>query len=695
MGAAVLALISTLSLAGCGLNVGNAVASSAPASAPGAGTGTPGFRPHGEVHGGVFPIEYATVRLMETQTNGYGGAAKQIAVTESDNLGNFNFSNSVTCDAGQYAYITVSSGQTISGEVNNNVIQIGVIGSCSTDLANPQDVNLFVSELSTIAAAYSLGNFITISPNDASGVQIVNISAPANNNSTTPGCTAGTAMTCEASGLGNGFANAYNLVDSVRYDGSSPTGLANTTFLNKANTQAVVPQALIHTLGNILQTCVDSAGGAGSPCGSLFTDATPPNGTAPQNTLQVALNMARYPTNNVDALFKLQAPSVPFTPDMSMDTLGSKGPVMSLTISIFYTGTGITGDSGILYPIDLALDGNDNAFVLYSKDGTGTSYAAVDGFAPNGTGLFAGAPLTAAPNPMDIAIDATGAAWVTNDTSTGSVVKISTSGSTAGTIAKTLTVANGYPAGIAFDMDDNLWISRDSADSNQSLFRMSATNEYNPSLLLFAPNFKASVKRIVLDYNQNVWGVTGAATAFGFGYGANNLLAIPETVSLGGSSGFGVAVTKGMEAYFPVSSALSSASGSTSVGLSGNSAGTATVTGGAVPMGIGIDGAGNIFWTDFESSGQVFMTVPSTGTGTVTASTLPNGTTIAFQPCFVVSGQCHVSATGTNLRGMAIDSSGAMWYVANSSDYKVVQTLGLAAPTWPLLSYAHAASPVQ
>ena len=57
--------------------------------------------------------------------------------------------------------------------------------------------------------------------------------------------------------------------------------------------------------------------------------------------------------------------------------------------------------------------------------------------------------------------------------------------------------------------------------------------------------------------------------------------------------------------------------------------------------------------------------------------------------------QCHVSTTGTNLRGMASDSSGAMWYVADSSDYKVVQTLGLAAPTWPLLSCARGASTVQ
>ena len=317
LGFAGLCLSTVFALTGCGVS-GVDLAAPVPTT-----IGNGDVRIHGQVNGGAFPIQSATVRLMETQTNGYGGAGKQLAITSSDAYGNFNFSNSVTCDPGQYVYMTVSSGQTISGEVNDNVIQVGVIGSCSVDLANPQDVNVFLSELSTVAAAYALGNFITITPNDASGAQIENISAPAANNSAAPGCTypSGT-MTCTASGLANGFANAFNLVDSVRYDGSLPSGLANSTFTNSANTQAVVPQALLNTLGDILQTCVDSAGGVGSPCTALFTDATPPSGSAPQNTLQVALDMARYPTHNVDALFNLQAKSVPFTPALAIDRIG-------------------------------------------------------------------------------------------------------------------------------------------------------------------------------------------------------------------------------------------------------------------------------------------------------------------------------------------------------------------------------------
>ncbi len=691
-----LGLGGSLALTGCGVNAGEA----APLAPIPIGNGT--VQIHGAVHGGAFPIQFATVRLMETQTNGYGGAAKQLAVTQSDKLGNFNFSNNLTCDPGQYVYMTVSSGQTVSGKVNNNVVQAGVIGSCSVDLVNPQNVNVWLSELSTVAAAYALGNFITISPNDASGAQIVNISAPAANNASSPGCTYpnGT-MTCTASGLANGFANAFNLVDSVRYDGSFPTGQANSSFLSSANTQAVVPQALINTLGNILQSCVDSAGGSGSPCVALFQGATPPAGTAPQNTMQTALNMARYPTNNVDTLFKLQAPSVPFTPTLSTDKIGgATGPVMSFALSIFYGGTGLTGDAGMPYPIDVALDAKDNAYVLYGKDAASTAYGAVDGFAPNGFGLFAGAHQTALPNPAGLALDSVGNAWVTNDTATGGIAEFSTTGKTAGTITQTVAVPNGFPAGIALETGNTLWVSRDAADLNASLVRLPSNTSYQPSLLIFSPLLRASVKRIAVDANQNVWGVTSSTTsnavAFGFPYGANGFFAFLESTNLSAPGGFGVAVTGGFEAYFPLNGQLDSASGNTVGSITANSAGAATVaSGAAIPAGTAVDGAGNIFWTDFESGGGVFMVAPTTGTGAVTANTLPGGKIVSFQPCFIVSGQCHATGTGTNLRGMAIDSSGAMWYVADNPDYAVVQTLGLAAPAWPLLSYAHAGSPVQ
>src|SRR5579875_3221573 len=156
------------------------------------------FKIKGNVHGGAFPIQGATIRLMETQSNGtwstttgsYSGTAKQLLQTTSDKNGYFTFPDTGwTCDTGQYAYITVTAGHT-AATTNDNVVQVGVIGGCSADLANQGEidgVNVYVSELSTVAAAYALGNFISIdNTNAATGEQIVNITAPANNNSATP-----------------------------------------------------------------------------------------------------------------------------------------------------------------------------------------------------------------------------------------------------------------------------------------------------------------------------------------------------------------------------------------------------------------------------------------------------------------------------------------------------------------------------
>jgi hypothetical protein len=225
---------------------------------------TSGFKINGNVHGGPFPIQGATIRLMETQSNGvwntatgsYKGQAKQLLRTTSDSLGNFTFPDTGwTCDANQYAYIEVEGGHT-TALTNNNVIQIGVIGGCSDTLANQTEidnVNVYISELSTVAAAYALGDFMYIggvgstSADPQSDPQIVNITAPAANNAVNPGCTGSgstgaTALSCKHAGLAHAFANAYNLVDSVTYGaGQFPSGAARTVI--PGNKQSAVPQA--------------------------------------------------------------------------------------------------------------------------------------------------------------------------------------------------------------------------------------------------------------------------------------------------------------------------------------------------------------------------------------------------------------------------------------------------------------------
>ncbi|MGI4828193.1 MAG: beta strand repeat-containing protein, partial [Janthinobacterium lividum] len=744
------AFFSVLALAGCGVET---IESGTTVLNPG------NLTISGHVHGGAYPIQAATINLMETQVTAagtvaatgatvpastYGTAvgtagstAKLLTSTKSDKYGYFNFTNYAGCDSGQYVYAVVTGGQTITGMTNNNVIQVGVIGLCDTALANPGKVNIFVSELSTVAAAYALNDFIGISPNDASGNQVVNINAPIKNAGT--GACKGTgnsgksAMTCTAAGLANGFNNAINLVDSVRFDGSFPTGQANSTFVLTTNTQAVVPQALINNLGNILQSCVDSAGVANSSpsCNSLFTAATPPSYTGastPQNTLQVALNMAMYPTNNVDALFLLKPANPFFTPDLVTDTwsgtscpAGASGVAGSATycanyinysLSVFYTGTGIKNAAGnteaIGNAVDIALDAADNAYVLITGT-TGTAYGALDGFAPNGTGLFLGTHQTSLAAASGIALDNLSNAWVTNDAASGNAYGLSTATANGGSILQTLAITGGYPAGVTVDLSNNVWVSRDSADSGQSLFRFvpatsNGTTTYSATSFNTTPKIGASVTRLQMDYAQNLFTVTnttgtpgnatasGVATIEGLPFGTNGAAATLISVPLGATGGGALAVgmatspNGGGQAYLPLMNEVDSASGTTN-SLASGTAGTATgITASTIPNGAAIDSAGTLYWSSNSSAGQVFALTQATGNGASSSTSLTGGHMISLAPCFVVAQKCHTQPSGNYLRGMAIDSSGAMWYVSNATDYKVVQTLGLAAPNWPLLA---------
>ena len=700
--------LATLALSGCGAGLGD-VAPAGPIR---------GVRIAGHVHGGAYPIQGAAITLMESQSNGYGGLGKVLEQVQSNSTGYFTFDSNWTCDAGQYAYIVTAGGHSIPGStvINNNVIQVGVIGACSTDLATASEingVNVFLSEPSTVAAAYALNNFITIATNNTYGL-LAEISAPTANNAATSSCTGtGTNMTCTAAGLAHGFTNAYNLVDSVRYDGSMPTGLARTAI--PGNAQSIVPQAMINTLGNILQACVDSTGETsstnvtattndGSYCGVLFEYATPPSGSSPTNTLQAAQNIASYPNNNVNSLFNLQPRTTFFTPALTTDVVSNTtNTLISFSISIFYEGTGLTGDPGFGTPVHVALDAGDNAYVVYTGYDSvkKANYATVDGLTAGGSGLFAGSPIYTISNPNEIALDNLGHAWITDDSATGKLYEVSTS---TGTQQNSYAVTNGYPGGVALDASNNVWIARDSTDTNQSIYEYSQPNSYG--LVTFgtaSPVLSAANKRLFIDSKQNVFGVTTGTTAaaqfYVFGYGSLGVGATLTTKALSTTGGFGIAMSSTDEAYLPLNGSLNTANAT----AAGN---TATITTNANSKGIYtgksqtgsvftnpgdavIDGSGNIHWTDLESSGQLFKMVPATGS----ATPVTTGTLTSVYPCFPLNNQCY--GTSSNLRGMAIDSSGAIWYVAVVSPGIVVQTLGFAANSWPLLSYAHSALPVQ
>lgn len=695
-----------------------------------------GFKIKGDVHGGAYPIQNATIRLMETTSNGvwsssakaYAGAARQILTTTSDSNGNFEFPDTGwNCTAGQYDYIEVNGGRTTGSSNNPNVVQVGVIGACSTYLANQAEidaVDVYISELSTVAAAYALNNFISMSA-DSTGAPVVNITAPGSNNAV-PKCSGLrdqedglTALSCKAAGLAHGFANSYNLVDQVSFTaGQFPTGQARTTV--PGNSQALVPQAMINAIGNILQSCVDSGGGtvgsysayvpggsSSTRCGDLFYDSTPAGSTTPPaNTMQAALNIANSPSHNVATLFALQPRAVFFTPTMSSPYYNGTTTLVSFTVSIFYKGTGLSGDTtGIVNPVDVALDVQDNVYVAYSR---ASKTGALAELGANGTGLFVSTPSTPIQNPGSIAVDGNGYVWVTDNAAsqggvTGFYTSVNATSGLLGSVYKTVAVPNGSAAGLAFDASADMFVTRSATTNSSDYFFTVSGGSYSMAFAgrsLGSPLTKAAVNSLGNFYGVGSTGsVTGFAAMIAQSFGTNYADTI-VSISMTGGAPLAIDNTAAnYTAYMPSANKVmtGNAYGSSASNLYAQSStegsysetATSTQLTSPSPSGAALDGTRNLYWTD-SSNGQVFFL---TGTGGST-NISTGGTFGSFMPCHLTGGVCD-NPGSAKLGGMAIDSSGAMWYVSAGGSYGLVQTLGQASPTWPLLASENSGVMVQ
>lgn len=101
-----------------------------------------------------------------------------------------------------------------------------------------------------------------------------------------------------------------------------------------------------------------------------------------------------------------------------------------------------------------------------------------------------------------------------------------------------------------------------------------------------------------------------------------------------------------------------------------------------------MDGNLNVMWAD-SASGLIYN-MPNAGSSTDISS----ATVTSFAPCYYTGGTCASTSSASYL-GMTIDSSGAMWYLSRGGSYGLVQTLGMAAPTWPLLASENSGVVVQ
>ena len=310
---------------------------------------------------------------------------------------------------------------------------MAALGSCAT--LDPTGTaytgpSIWVNELTTVAAAYALNNFINITGNASTGYTVGIGSDAANGaapkagcvvNSYYPSCTANI-----ATGLADAFATAISLVNTM-------TGTVNATNPNGG----LIPVQFINALGNITQACVNSTGGgtagSGAPtaatssstgitfdatiCGAFFAYTSYTlNGTTSGtlvtagNTLQALMNLAKHPSGITNGLAASNgAAATPFVGSCASGNQAASGTtyisaatcLYGLTATqTFYSGlsaappdwtlsvtylklsestatntvscNGTTpANNGLYYPWTLATDINDNLAILNEDSGSG------------------------------------------------------------------------------------------------------------------------------------------------------------------------------------------------------------------------------------------------------------------------------------------------------------------------------------
>jgi sugar lactone lactonase YvrE len=511
------------------------------------------------------------------------------------------------------------------GAVNPAIVNIAMLGICPGVGNFTKSIPwVYVNEVSTAAMAYAIAGFAT------DGMHI------------------GTSTSNEI-GLQNAALNAASLYNiqggALELPGNSAAGqgfIANQTTV--AGNGAVVPQAELDTLGNILAACVDSANTPSSPsvtCAVLFALATSTgttSGVKPIDIATAAINMAHNPgAPNVIALWLLSSGVVPFAPQLT-------SPPNDFTVAITY--------NNITAPGSLAIDASGNAFVPTNSSAgyvtklspagavLATSATGGSGFdsiavAPNGSVFVAanssntvyaydtnlnnltGSPWSSAQmnNPTSVAIDSSGDVYVTHGGNSDDVIqKFNSSGSL---IASMRNSCLTRVTQIAIDPSDTLWASM---YTSNDLCRVS-----NPSgNQLFSTSGQPSAPtNVAIDSSGNGWAAAGAQ--------ANLFMYSPS----GDQNSYGVI------------------NNATQGGLSS-------------PTFIAIDGGNNVWLTN---NGNSYALSEFTHSGTAITNSA------GYQ-----SGNLNTPSSW-----IAIDASGDVW-VPNQGADSVTELIGVATPTVTPLS---------
>ena len=465
----------------------------------------------------------ATVQLYAAGTSGYGVGSQALGspVQSNTNTGVFQ-AIEIDCST-----LTAPNDQlylVATGTTNTNAVLMTALGSCS-NIATAYPNGVTINEATTTASAFALAGFAHL---DATTGYGINIGAPTSG----PSCTATNTdkdgnlrpwlstgdSTCNYIGLKNAFATVPNLVDipsgqalavTPAYCATAPgvpctTATAANTTLYYAT--SIVPQGRINAMANALAACANPTS---TNCSTLFaateieastyldgnsspTFCAQANLNTPSNTLQAALNIAHFPGDRADTacgvdiasgvgIYSLIPASNP--PYAQTLTASTAGTLQDLSLALIFQGGGLGGPynntlgvNGTPEATGVAIDAGGNIWVPTISSTGGSLVVLNNQGAPisaNGnSSTNYGGYTTGIYNPLSIAIDQNGNAWIGNSpagglhgrSANGSLSEVQLSGSSLSTLqnetnggATTLLTPAQY--GLAIDASNNVWLS--------------------------------------------------------------------------------------------------------------------------------------------------------------------------------------------------------------------------------------------
>jgi hypothetical protein len=628
----------------------------------------------GEVQAGTQPVIGSQVALYTAGTTGYGSASALLAApgqspyATTDQNGKFTLPAGYSCpQPGSQVYLVAAGGKVGStGTVDENLVLMTALGSCSAINSSPVVVN----EVTTVASAWAIAPFAA-NPLTTGLNSYLNIGASSSN----------------STGLANAFATVNNLVNisTGQPQFIVPTG------------NAAVPYVEINTLADILNACAVTAGGSaadGSMCGRLFSDANPYNdvpGTQysgiPTDTLQAAFQIAQNPvvnggfsnvavSINLADLFTMASTTSPFQPILT--TLPTD---VSLSLNFAPTAGVSSGTSSNYF----ALDANGNLWITNLATNGVSEWSNLGAVITPAGGYATKSVIGAGP----LAIDASGNLWICDQNGLTELnfagIEVTGSPFAGGGLAGTIC------SGIAIDGSGNVWANTASgvAKFDDLGDPLSPATGYTIPISPANSSTVSPQPPIAIDDSGNVWvGVSYPAdTSHLFLAELNNASGLPneldyQTVNPAQSSNFvntvgpltetQIAVDASGAVWIPTG--LSNAHGGATKIPAYGGIGTTETPGGFTPgsvtgpfiasSGVAIDGSGVVWIGDAGGSAESLVVPPNLGAYNPALPNLPYG----FVSPSLASGPLSVE----------VDSSGNVWVLlANNT---VTEFVGVATP---------------